>query len=496
MKILNRQTLFESHDRDRALLKKSVWGGVSTLVAQGVRMVLTMGSTAILARLLTPSDYGLFGMVIVIVSFAQMFKEAGLSMATVQKANISHNQISTLFWVNIFISVGLGLCILAGAPLVAAFYGKSELTAVTAALSISFVLGGLAIQHKALLRRHMRFGTLAGVQIANQIVSLAVTISLALLGWKYWALVGGALILALSDVLLTFFFCRWIPGRIRKGTGAREMLLFGGHLTGFNFVNYFSRNADKILIGKFIGIDAVGIYTKAYQLFLMPIAQIRAPITQVAMPVLSSLKDQPGRYVKYYQRIVDIMATLIVPLTLYCVIEADFIIGLLLGSQWDATIPVFRILAIAGLVQAVAGTRGMVLTSCGLSKRYFYWGLINAVVTVLSFGAGIPFGVEGVASAYAVANYLLLIPSLFYCFHETPVTVRVFMKTLIAPLVSAGVAAGCVFFMKKIWVGNSFWLSGLRLAVFAAIYGGLSFSRKSIRETGALIFKGIVKKSD
>ncbi len=495
MKILNRQTLFESNDRSRDLAHKSVRGGMATLTAQGAGFFLTMAKTVILARLLTPADYGLFGMVTVVVSFAQMFKDAGLSLATVQKTEISHNQISTLFWVNILISVVLGLCIFVGAPLVALFYGKPELTNVTAALSISFVLGGLAIQHKALLRRHMQFSTLAGIQIAGQVVSLVVTILLACLGWKYWALVLGVLVMVFTDTLLTFFFCRWVPGRMRKGTGAREMLLFGGHLTGFDFVNYFSRNADKILIGKVVGVDALGLYTKAYQLFLMPISQIRVPLNKVAMPVLSSLKDQPERYVKYYQRIIDILATLTVPFSLYCLIEADFLIRVLLGSQWVGATLVFRILSITGLVQAVASTQGLVLVSSGFSKRYFCWGLVNAIITIVAFLSGLPFGMEGVAAAYAIANYLILIPSLFYCFHKTPVTVRIFLKTLLPPLISGGVAGLAVFSLKQIWSGDSVLLSGVCLVVFASIYGGLSLCRQSVRETGKMIFRQALAKT-
>jgi O-antigen/teichoic acid export membrane protein len=483
MKILRKNDLFGARDLGRSLARKSMQGGVTTMASQGMQFVLTIGSTAVLARLLTPADYGLIGMVTVIVNFAQMFKDAGLSMATVQKENISHNQISTLFWVNAMISVVLGCCILAGSPLVSLFYGKPELTAITAALSVSFTVSGLTIQHKALLRRHMQFNVLAGIQIAEQVVSISVTILLACLGWRYWALVCGTLMRAVADAALTFFVCRWIPGRIRRGTGAREMLLFGGHLTGFDFINYFSRNADNILIGKFIGTDALGLYAKAYGLFMMPIVQIRGPLANVSIPVLSSLKDQPERYAKYYQRIIDIIATLAMPLTMYCLIEAGFLIRMLLGERWLGVVPVFRILAMAGLIQAVAGTRGFVLLSQGLSKRYFYWGLANAVVTVGSFVAGIPFGIEGVAAAYTAVNYLLLLPSLFYCFRQTPVSVSMFLKSAFAPL-PAGIAASLGLLAAKSFFPDLSVTGSLAgFAVFAAVYAALSLCRRPIRET-------------
>ena len=466
---------------------------------QGICLVLQIASTMVLARLLTPADFGLIAMVTVIVNFATMFKDAGLSMATVQKDKISHEQISTLFWINVFISVFLGLCILGGSPLIAWFYGKPELTAVTAVLSLSFILSGLSIQHAALLRRHMHFGNLATVKVASQVIMLSVTIVLALCGYRYWALVGGSLTTAAITTALTFFFCPWVPGRMRKGTGVRDMLKFGGHLTGFEFVNYFARNADNILIGRYIGADALGLYAKAYQLFMMPISQIRGPLTQVAMPVLCSLKDQPERYVKYYQRLLDILATLTIPLTIYCALEADFLIRLLLGSQWVAVVSVFRILAIAGLVQAIASTRGLVLISYGFSKRYFYYGAFSAVLCVVSFIVGIPYGIEGVAASYTIANYLFLVPALFYCFSKTPVTVSLFFKTLFLPLLTGTLAGGGVLLFKHVWPSELFIVHGLSLVLFGLLYIGLSFCRQSIRETWNMFLKrglsGLTKKT-
>lgn len=461
------------------------------MTSQGVQFALRIAGTAVLARLLTPADYGLISMVTVVVNFAQMFKDAGLSMATVQKEHITHEQISTLFWLNVLISGCLGLCVLLGSPVVSLFYGKPELTPVTAALSISFIISGLTIQHQALLRRHMQFGTLAGITISSQIVNLAVTITLALLGWRYWALVGGTLAQALAGTLMTLFYCPWSPGQLKKGTGVREMLKFGGHLTGFNLINYFSRNADNMLIGKFIGADALGLYARAYQLFMMPISQIRAPLDQVAMPVLSSLRNQPERYAKYYQRLLDIMATLTMPLTMYCAIEADFLIRLLLGNQWLGAVPVFRILAIAGLIQAIAGTRGLVLVSCGFTRRYFYWGLFNAIITVVSFLVGLPYGIEGVATAYAAANYVILLPSLFFCFPQTPVSVSLFMKALAVPLLISVIAGGSVFLLKLALDIDSFLAHSFYAAIFAIIFMTLSWCRKTVRETSMLFLKGL-----
>ena len=295
MKRLTRDVLFNSEYLSQDLAQKSVRGGMATMTAQVIRFVLGTASTVVLARLLTPEDFGLIAMVTVVVGFAQMFKDAGLSMATVQKDRISHEQISTLFWINIIISAFLGVCVLVASPLVAKFYGRPELAAVTAVLSVSFIMSGLTIQHQALLRRHMRFGSLAIIQIVSQIITLVVTIVLALLGWRYWALVGGTITTALTGMILTLFFCPWVPGRMRKGTGIRDMLKFGMNLTSSSFLNYASRNVDKILIGATWGAGSLGLYNKAYSLLLLPIGEINAPMSSVAIPALSRLQNDPER---------------------------------------------------------------------------------------------------------------------------------------------------------------------------------------------------------
>lgn len=465
------------------------------MTSQFFQFVLRILGTAVLARLLSPEDYGIIGMVTVVVNFAQMFKDAGLSMATVQKDNISHDQISTLFWLNLLISGLLCVFVMLGAPLVSLFYDRPELTTVTAALSVSFIIGGLVIQHQALLRRHMKFGILAGILISSQVINLIVTIVLALLGFRYWALVVGSIAQTTANALITFFYCPWIPGRIKRGTGVREMLKFGGHLTGFNCINYFSRNADNILIGKFIGADALGLYARAYQLFMMPISQIRAPLDQVAMPILSTLRLQPTRYARYYHRILDIMATLVMPLTLYCAIEANFLIKVFLGSPWLGAVPVFRVLAIAGLVQTLAGTRGLVLVSCGFSKRYFYWGLFNAILTVTSFFIGLPYGIEGMAVSYTVANYIILVPSLFYCFYNTPITVQHFLKSLISPFLVSLVSSLVLLIVMFLIPSDSFVIHILYTIIFFSVAILLSSFRIEFRETISIILNDLPRKN-
>lgn len=424
IKRLSQEIIFDSSQLSKDLAGKSVRSGMATMSSQAVSFILQIVSTVILARLLSPADFGLIGMVSVVVNFAAMFKDAGLSMATVQKDNINHGQISTLFWINVTISLFLGLSIFVCSPLVAWFYGKLELTAVAAVLSFSFVLSGLGLQHTALLRRHMYFGSLAIVQITTQVISLAVTILLAIYGYRYWALVGGSITTAFFNTILSFYFCPWIPGRIRKRAGVRDMLQFGGHLTGFDLINYFTRNADNILIGKFIGVDALGLYAKAYQIIYMPLTKIRNPINSVAIPVLSSLKDDPECLRRYYGKIVFVLALFSMPLMAFCAMFSKEVILLIFGKQWLGMTQVFRLLAIAGFIQPVTGTRGALLIAYGQSKVYLTLGIITAVVSVVGFCVGIFWGITGMAASFVVVVYAIQFPMFSIAFKYTPCSFR------------------------------------------------------------------------
>jgi len=426
---------------------RSVRGGAVIMVAQGAKFFLRMGSTVVLARLLTPADYGLVAMVAVVTNFAMMFKDMGLSMATVQKAEIDHAQISTLFWINVAISLVIMIVMAALAPVVAWFYGKPELTLVTLALAGSFIFSGLTIQHQALLRRQMHFGKLAVIEIAAMFSSVIAAIISAWYGAGYWALVIMQLVMAVSNSIGVWFACDWRPGLPKRGTGVRPMLAFGGNITGFNFINYFSRNIDKLLIGKYCPTPELGYYSKAYQLLLLPINQIRGPLESVATPALSRLQNDKEGYRNYYYRLINILAFLTMPLMVFLAVCSKDIVLLVLGGQWLNMCSIFSILSIVAFIQPVASTRGIVLISMGQGRKYLIWGALNAVVVIASFLVGIKWQTKGVAISYCVANYLILLPSLWYCFKGSPLGVCKFFVSIWGPALASvimGLAIWCV----------------------------------------------------
>jgi O-antigen/teichoic acid export membrane protein len=430
---LSPQDIFHTNYLTDDLARRSIRGGAVTIASRGGMVFLNLLRTILLARLLTPQDFGIIAMVSVFIGLANLFKDAGLSMATIQKDVITAGQISTLFWANIVISFFLGGIIVAIAPLISIFYDRPELTAVTIALALSFVIQGVSLQHSALLRRHMRFIALGTIEILGAIVGLIVAVFLALQGWSYWALVYSNIFTSLSIVIFTIFFCPWIPGGIKGGTGVRQMLSFGINITGYNFVNYFSQHADKILIGKFIGADALGLYNKSYQVISMPMAAIRRPIANVAMPAFSRIQNNPQTIRNYTQYYIFLLSFFTMPLMIIGALFPEEIILLVFGEQWVEAAQVFQILSVIGFIQPASSVTGLLLVSCGKAKQNLRKGLFVSIITVSSFLVGLNWGVYGVAVCYAIATYSLLIPTLWYTSIHTSLHMSVFFLSIWRP---------------------------------------------------------------
>ena len=401
-------------------------------------------------------------------------------MLTIRAAGLPWRHLGIVFGASVLVLV-LGLVVCACGPAIAHFYSQPALTWITVGLGLPLILDGLATQHLALLRRNMRYSALVVGQVGFQASYFLVSVVMAVLGFGYWSLVFGHAFGTVAAVTLTFVCCRWMPGRPPKGTKIGGLLRFGTHVLGSNIVNYFSGNADNILVGRFLGADQLGLYSRAFNFFALPMTQIRDPIQRVGLPTLRVLVDEPERFRRYFLRIVNLVATLSFPLGLVCVIAGEFFVHVLLGRQWLAAVPVFRILGAVMLISPVVSTLGLVQLSTGQSRRYLHWNTLNAVVFVSSFVAGLHWGIVGVAAAYAVANYLLFLPAAVYGLARSPVKVRDFVSTLLVPLGTSAVGAAVALAVMAV-AGNGLLGEGLAMAAFLVVYSGLSLGRRSVRD--------------
>ncbi|CAH2397567.1 lipopolysaccharide biosynthesis protein [Mesorhizobium ventifaucium] len=394
-------------DPPEGSLRRSVGrGAIITALAQSVRVATQIVSVIVLSRLLSPQDFGVVAMCAPVLAFIALFQDFGLTQATVQKSGIKHEEVNYLFWVNVAVSALLA-CVLAGAaPLVAAFYGEPRVAGLVAALGLQIITYGLGAQHLALLTRRMQFARLAIIDVASAVAGLIVSIAWTFIDRSYWALFAGTLTAAVLPTICFWASSRWRPSLPRKVDGISELINFGAGITGFNFANYFARNLDNVLIGKYWGEAQLGLYDRAYKLLLFPLSQITNPLSKVMVPALSRLKDEPDRYRSAYLRVMPLILLVALPGVAFATAMADVLIPFVLGEQWRQSSSIFLALGFAGLLQPLNNPAGWLFISQGRSGDFMRWGIVTAVTSVLAFLLGLPYGALGVAIAYAVSEYL------------------------------------------------------------------------------------------
>lgn len=415
-------------------------GAVYAALSQATKVVCTMMSTIVVARLLSPEDYGIVAMTAPVMGFLLIFQTFGLNHAVVQRREISSDELSTLFWFNVLSSAGIAAILLAISPLVGSFFGDVRAGYVTAASSLTVILSGLGLQHAALLSRDLRFSTLSIVAMSEAVLGLLSTVTLALALESFWALWGGALIGTTANTLMLWTMHAWRPRMVFRPRGTASMIGFGASVTGFSLLNFLARNLDNVLIAKVWGALQVGLYDRAYKLMMFPLQHINLPLGRVIVPVLSKLADEPTRYRKAFTLSLRAISVATVPGIAAATFTSAELVPLLLGDRWAAAAPVFFWLGLSGLLQPLTNTTGWLFLSRGEGGRMLKWGLLISVTTIAAVVIGLRWGPVGVAMAYCLNDYLVRTPSSFYLStRDNAVRTRDFYTTLF-PLMLATVA--------------------------------------------------------
>ena len=351
-------------------------------------------------------------MVGVITGFVGVFKDGGLSIATVQRPDVSDAQVSTLFWINAALGGSAALLLALVSPLVAWFYHDRSLIWIVVALAVPFVLGGLCVQLQALLQRQMRFRDIAIIEIVSLILSAAVGILAAAAGWGSWALITMTIAAAAVTTALTFFFCRWRPSRPAIGSGVRAMLTFGGALTANKLLDGLTGSVDILLLGKLFSPDTVGYYTRAQTLMLQPLSQLMPPVTNVALPVLSRLAEQPAALKRTFIDLLQLTSFASSFVAVYIVVCGDWLIGVFLGPQWANVSGILRLLTGASLFLPLSTVCVLGLTAQGKGSALVRWGLLKNALLIAAMVSGVAWGAKGIAAALSAVSVCILLPIL------------------------------------------------------------------------------------
>jgi O-antigen/teichoic acid export membrane protein len=412
---------------------RSVRGGVFTVGSQATTFLIQTAATVFLARLLTPADFGLVAMVTAITGLGQAFADIGLSEATIQCKELNYRQVSNLFWINTAVGLALTLITMGLAPVLAWFYHQPRLENIALVLSLTFLVGGLRVQHDALLKRQMRFSALAGRDIASYLIAIPVAIMMAWRGAGYWALVALPMVLNSTQMVLSWLIVRWIPSLPRRGAQVRSMISFGGNVAASNVLLNIIGNADNVLIGRYLGAASLGLYSRAYNLLMLPARQLNAPIGNVAIPALSRLDVDPERFARYYLRAINLMIWISAPLFGFLFVAAEPVVVIVLGNQWRGAAPVFRFLAIAGLAHVIHGSTIWLFVSRGQSGNLLKVTAVISPVLLGSYLIGLRFGINGVALTGSLALIGVLPWMLSYTLRGTRLTVGQVGRAMLYP---------------------------------------------------------------
>jgi len=420
-----------------------------TLVTAGGlwgRALLQTASTVVLARLLDPTDFGLLAMITAIVGVADLFRDFGMTAALIQSRTMTARLWSSALWLSAVLGTVLSIAVAALAPLIALLYGEPQLVLLTIVISPTLLINGLAMPMQAKLQRELRFTTLAHIDVGSMLAGVLLSIAAALLGWGVWSLV----LLAGAGQLYRLV-ALWICARPRFGPPriSRDVLPLvttGGSVFGVQLLNYGARNLDNVIIGFQLGPQQLGFYSRAYALFLLPLQQLNGPLGRVALPVLSTLRDDPARFRNYIRGAVLVIGYLTLPSYAVAAAVSAPLIALLLGPGWEPAALVFSLLAVAGVVQAVGSVQGWLYLTLERAHRQLVYYAITRPLIIGGFFLGVWWGgIAGVALIYSLLTLLLAVPGFWFAIRGTFVRGSDILGPLVRPVLVALPAFGCAF---------------------------------------------------
>ena len=446
MKPFDENGLFRPAEEGGGLRRLAVRGAGVTVFSSGFSLAIQIVATVVLARLLTPTDFGVVAMVTTFSLLLMNFGLNGFTEAILQREELTDDLVSNLFWVSIVAGILLSIGFAAAGSLLARFYHDQLVAPVAVGMSMTIFFSSISVQHLALLKRAMRFSSVSVNDIIARSISVGVSIVLGKAGWGYWALVAGAIALPVSSAIGAFYLCRWVPGLPRRAAGTASMIRFSLNIYGRFIVNYSARNMDNLLVGWRFDAQSLGFYKKAYDLFALSASQLVSPLSNVAVAALSRLTRDTVQYRRYLLNALGVIALVGMGLGADLTLVGHDIIRLLLGPGWDPAGRIFTFFGPGIGIMLLYGTHGWIHLSIGRADRWLRWGVIEVVVTVLLFILGLHWGPSGVAVAWTASFWILTIPSFWYA--GKPIELKaITVVGAVWKFFVASVLAGCVSYL-------------------------------------------------
>ena len=473
-----------------SLRQKTFTGLYWSFLSQGARQGVQFVIVVILAQLLSPDDFGLLAMAVVFTEFAAMFVDMGIGQALIQKQDATDDHYCSAFWLNVGLGLTLMLLVAGLSPLIAWFYRQPQLQPVVAVLSFNFIFSSLTVVQQSRWMKEMEFRKLAMRDIVAVVLAGVVGIGLARAGFGVWSLVAQSLSLAAVNAAVMWRLSPWRPKFIFSLDCIKDIVRFSAHMTGFNVVNYLARNTDKLLIGRFLGSEALGLYALAYKLMMLAVENISWVVGKVMFPAFAKIQQDLDHVRRIYVRMVKSVALLTFPLMGWLFVLAPEIVRVLFGPQWLATIVLIRIFCLCGMAQSLTTLGGTIYMSRGRPDIQWKMSVMNFILVAVSIALGLRGGIAAVTWAYSLFHVVWLLVAL------TVVSRLIRLDAVVLYRHVSFVFALNVVWLAMLW-GVKPWLTQghdefivLALGVIGtALYGGLLMATRQVKwENGRIVF--------
>jgi O-antigen/teichoic acid export membrane protein len=465
---------FHSIATSKGLRRTAVRGAGAAIAGSAGNFAVGIGSVVILARLLTPSDFGIVTMVTTFSLLLRSFGLNGFTELIIQREELTDSLASNLFWIN----VGIGTILAAGfatsGPLLALFYHNAAVVQVSQGMSLTIVIGSLGYVHSGLLQRAMHFRSTAIIFLASQVLQVIVSIVLALAGWHYWALVWGSVTQSVVAAAGAWLMCQWIPSRPSRAPGTGSGLKFAANVYAHFAFGYFTGNSDNLLVGWRFGARALGFYKKAFDLFVLPQTQLLSPLSAVVVSTLSRINRDREQFQRYFLRTISVLALVGMGIGADLALVGGDIIRFLFGPGWDEAGRIFALFGPGIGVMLLHNTHGWVHLSIGRPERWFRWGLVQFVCTATLFLLGLRWGPSGIALAWTISYFLLMFPGFWYAGKPIGLSIRPILAVVWKFFgASVGAGFGTALIIKSVpYFATPFGASGafLRMVSVSVIF--------------------------
>lgn len=450
-----------------AIARHVSWTGLGQFLCQSAQFIAGVA----LARLLTPEDFGLVALTAVFTGFAALFADLGLGAALVQQREVTKNDLDFAFWLNGLVAGAVTVAVIVSASGVAGFFHEPRLIKITRLLALCPLLGSIGMVPGSLMQKHGRFKELALIDVSAMSVSLAGACTAAFLGLGAFSLVLQALLIQLLTSSLRLVRAGWRPHSNVNWREGWRLLPFGTGLFGSNAINYWLRNGDNLLVGRFCGAVQLGLYIRAYNLLMLPLLQIHAVLGPVVFPVLSALQGSKNDLRRVFLFANQAIAVVVFPLMIGLATVADDFVIVLFGIRWAGAIAMVRVFALLGVAQSIGTTTGWIYMSVARTDRMLRWVIVASPLILSSFLLGVRWGGLGVSIAYSIVVAILWYPQWRLAGSLIDLSFRDAMINVSRPLICSLCMAFCVLGMRMA-IGN--WLAPpLRLSLLVLVGAGI-----------------------